>query len=279
MTDAQDRWESRLAEHTVHRRPGAGPAVVLLNGCGLASVAWDAVVEALPGRAIIAVDRPGRCGSVNEGVPDLLGEARILARIIDGAEPAVIVAHSMSSFQAEALARLHPGAVAGVVLADPAVEVDARAGRLRRAAAEVMADAAGAALRLDPLRGAAAAAIRFGMRRETSHPEAVDDPLWRACHDTREALSASAAELASYSAQAADLAALRAEQDGPAPAPAILLEGRPFHPARQEQVLDSAFSHLEIRRLPQARHLVMLDAPEEIVRAVNDVSEAVTAAP
>ena len=82
MTDAQDRWEARLAEHTVYRRPGGGPAVVLLNGCGLASVAWDAVVEALPGRAVIAVDRPGRCGTVNDGLPDLRQEARILSRII-----------------------------------------------------------------------------------------------------------------------------------------------------------------------------------------------------
>ncbi|WP_366180570.1 alpha/beta fold hydrolase [Actinomyces timonensis] len=113
MTDAQDRWESRLAEHTVHRRQGEGPVVVLLNGCGLASVSWDAVVETLPGRAIIAVDRPGRCGTVNDGLPDLRQEADILARIVGDDAPAIVVAHSMAAFQAEALARLHPSLGAG----------------------------------------------------------------------------------------------------------------------------------------------------------------------
>ncbi|GGO94672.1 alpha/beta fold hydrolase [Actinomyces gaoshouyii] len=280
MTDAQRRWEGRIAEHAVHRRPGSGPAVLFLNGCGMASVAWETVVKALPGRAIIAVDRPGRCGgSVNEGAPDLLSGTRILARIIDGDEPVIIVAHSMSSFQAEALARLRPDAVAGIVLADPAVEVGVRIGHLRRAAAKALAGAVGAALRLDPLRGAAAAVVRFGMRRETSHPEAVDDPLWRACHETREALSAAAAELASYSAQAADLTALRDERGGPVAAPVIVLEGMPFHSGYQEQALDTVFSRLEIRRLPQSRHLMMLDAPEAIVRAINDLSEGAVPAP
>lgn len=274
MTDAQDRWEARLAEHTVYRRPGGGPAVVLLNGCGLASVAWDAVVEALPGRAVIAVDRPGRCGTVNDGLPDLRQEARILSRIIGDDAPAIVVAHSMSSFQAEALARLHPQAVSGIVLADPAVEASAHSGRLRRAGAASIARALGSAVRAEPVRRVAAAAIRYGMRHETSHPEALDDELWRACHDTPEALAASAAELASYGGQAADLAALRAEQAAPAAAPAILLEGKPFHPAGQEETLEAAFSHLEIRRVPQSRHLMMLDAPEEIARAVDDLGTA-----
>ncbi|WP_159717242.1 alpha/beta fold hydrolase [Actinomyces marmotae] len=274
MTDAQDRWESRFAEHTVHRRPGEGPTVVLLNGCGLASVAWDAVVEALPGRAIIAVDRPGRCGTVNDGLPDLRQEAGILARIIGDDAPAIVVAHSMAAFQAEALVRLHPRSARGIVLADPAVEVSARSGYLRRAGAAGIAHALGSAVRVEPVRRLAAAAVRYGMRHETSHPEVLDDELWRACHDSPEALAASAAEFVSYGGQAADLAALRAEQAAPAAVPAILLDGKPFHSASQEEALASAFSHLEIRRLPGSCHLMMLDAPGEIARAVDDLSQA-----
>ncbi|WP_366180569.1 hypothetical protein ABXS69_10365 [Actinomyces timonensis] len=117
------------------------------------------------------------------------------------------------------------------------------------------------------------------MRHETSRPEALDDELWRACHDSPEALAASAAEFVSYGGQAADLTALRAEQAAPAAVPAIVLEGRPFRPASQEEALASAFSHLEIRRLPGSRHLMMLDAPEEIARAVRDLSQATATAP
>ncbi|MDU0348082.1 alpha/beta fold hydrolase, partial [Actinomyces sp. MRS3W] len=112
--------------HTITIHDGAGPAVVLLSGCALNSGCWADVVAALPGRRIITVDRPGYLGTASAGLPSLPEQVRVLARILEEVEarPVIVVAHSMAAFQAEALARLRPRLVAGMVLVDPSAEPD-----------------------------------------------------------------------------------------------------------------------------------------------------------
>lgn len=260
-----------FGQHTIHRYAGQGRTVVLLNGCALASVTWDRVVAELWGRPVVALDRPGRCGTPAAGPPDLLRETQHLAQVVAGDGPVLLVAHSMAAFQAEALARLFPGLVAGVVLVDPSVEPEAHSGLLGRAGARVVARVAAAGLRLEPVRWLAAAAVRAGMRRETHQGESLTQPAWKADHETVPALSAAAAELAGYAAQANDLSRLRERQAEPVAAPTIVLEGREPYGAEELASLRRAFARLELRQLPGSGHLMMLDAPEAVAQAVRDL--------
>ena len=269
--------EARPGEYTIHRRPGGGRAVVLLNGCGLAAVAWDQVVSELSGHAVIAIDRPGRCGTTCTELPHLRRETLHLAQTIADDAPVIVVAHSMAAFQAEALARLRPDSTAGIVLVDPSVEAQPGFGPLRRAAAVRIARLAATVLRVELIRRLIAEAVRAGMRRETHHPEVMADESWRAGHETSQALAAAVAEFLAYGEQAVDLARLRHEQRTPVIAPTILLEGQDGYSRQQRESLRGAFARLEVRRLPASRHLMMLDAPEEIARAVFDLDREIEA--
>ena len=269
--------EARPGEYTIHRRPGGGRAVVLLNGCGLAAVAWDQVVSELSGHAVIAIDRPGRCGTTCTELPHLRRETLHLAQTIADDAPVIVVAHSMAAFQAEALARLRPDSTAGIVLVDPSVEAQPGFGPLRRAAAVRIARLAATVLRVELSRRLIADAVRAGMGRETHHPEVMADESWRAGHETSQALAAAVAEFLAYGEQAVDLARLRHEQRTPVIAPTILLEGQDGYSRQQRESLRGAFARLEVRRLPASRHLMMLDAPEEIARAVFDLDREIEA--
>ena len=103
------------------------------------------------------------------------------------------------------------------------------------------------------------------------------DESWRAGHETSQALAAAVAEFLAYGEQAVDLARLRHEQRTPVIAPTILLEGQDDYSRQQRESLRGAFARLEVRRLPASRHLMMLDAPEEIARAVFDLDREIEA--
>lgn len=255
--------------HTVHTRDGRGPGILLLNGCGLASAGWDDVVTALPGRRIIAVDRPGRCGTTCTELATLAGETRFLAELLrkTGQGPVIVVAHSMAAFQAEALARTCPGLVAGVVMVDPSVTA-----RVRRASAVAvpLSRAARALLRLGPVRGAVAAAWRAGLRSQTALPAVIDTAGWREAWDDQQSLEAAATEWLSYSSQAAELQELR-RQSPPARVGAVVLEAPPVADAAGAAALHASFSRTRLRRLPGCRHLVMVDSPGTIAQEVIDL--------
>ncbi|MBW3070293.1 alpha/beta hydrolase [Actinomyces sp. 594] len=244
--------------------------MMLLNGCGLSAAGWDEVVAGLPGRRVITVDRPGHHGTRHAGPPSLAGEARFLVELLD-AEPGqvVVVAHSMAAFQAEAIARLRPGRVAGVMLVDPsATPPHARAS----AAADALDRIATRCLRLAAVRVAAGRMLRAGMRSQTTRPEAIDSAGWRPLWGSERALGAAAAEWLAFREQAAQLLALRRRQAIPAPVPAVVLEAPPFSGAAAVTSLLTAFRASRIRRVPGSRHLMMLDEPRVIVEEIERLS-------
>lgn len=72
-----------LGGRVVHllRQPGAGPPIVLLGGCGVASYDWDLVAELLPDLALIRLDRPGLMGAPwPDELPLLAAEVATLKR-------------------------------------------------------------------------------------------------------------------------------------------------------------------------------------------------------
>jgi pimeloyl-ACP methyl ester carboxylesterase len=106
---------------------GTGPPVVLLGGCGVPSYDWDRLADLLLDLALIRLDRPGLMGSPWPGeLPRLAAEVDTLVALLESTGSAVVVAHSMASFHAEALARQRPDLVVGLVIADGSVEFPRR---------------------------------------------------------------------------------------------------------------------------------------------------------
>lgn len=260
--------------HTVHTRDGAGPGILLLNGCALACVGWDEVVAALPGRRIIAVDGPGRHGTSCTALPTLAGETRFLTDLLreTGQGPVIVVAHSMAAFQAEALARTRPGLVAGVVLVDPAITAGVRVrGRLGAGLAWRAADRL---LGHEIVRRPVARLWRGGLKAQTLRPELIDTARWRETWASRQSLVAGTAEWMAFPAQAAELERLREAQVAPAPVSAVIVEAPPPVPLVDAIVLSASFRSTRLRRLPGCRHLAMVDAPRQVAEEIRVIADA-----
>lgn len=97
------------------------PDVVLVHGITASHRAWPAVVEALPGRRVLAPDLRGRGRS--NGLPGPYGMAAhaddvaaVLRALAGG--PAVVVGHSMGGFVSLVLTHRHPELVSRLVLVD-----------------------------------------------------------------------------------------------------------------------------------------------------------------
>ncbi len=106
----------------VARRPGPGPAVLLLHGLTASSASWVQVIEALPGYACFAPDLLGFGQSPKppESAYDLAAHCDALEAVVAEAKPVCIVGHSMGAVIALELLRRHPEIPAGV-LVSPAV--------------------------------------------------------------------------------------------------------------------------------------------------------------
>jgi pimeloyl-ACP methyl ester carboxylesterase len=191
--------------------PGARP-VLLGSGLGGAWFDWRPTVDLLrASHRVISYDRPGLGGSPGDrAAPSLRGEAARLAALARWAGPPVIVAaHSYAAFHAEALARIAPDLLAGLVLVDPSCAGDARAGvRLSRPiaplarAAGALAGATGVARLLGPW-------ARGRFMRRVSDRDAAPPELVRMVYGRGTVIGTALAEHAAYRDMAADLAGLR----------------------------------------------------------------------
>ncbi len=254
-------------------RPGTGPAVLLLGGCGVPGFVWAGVEHRLAGRRLLRIERPGMAGTPWPGrAPHLAEEvATIVAalRSVDG--PAVIVAHSMAAFHAEALGREHPDLVAGLVLLDPSVE---------RAAKRVATDRSVLGLARSmprlfrvPLLGGLPAAVAVRLMNAQCHdglPAGMRAQA-RRTFSAPDAVAAVFAELAAYPAQAGDLARLRSRGVWP-DRPAIVLSAMDGPLAGREHLAHTWLAKVldaEHRSLDDSRHLMMVDRPDAVTDAVH----------
>ncbi|WP_405980934.1 alpha/beta fold hydrolase [Streptomyces sp. NBC_00158] len=260
---------------------GAGPVVVLSAGLAMAWFDWDPVAALLVARdrTVVRFDRPGHGLSAPAAdPPGAAAEARRIAGLLDalglGGAPVTVVGHSIAGFHAEAFARLYPERTAALVLVDSSVEEAPRTllpAALRTGAARALGravTAAGLPAALGPaLRGAAVRASRAG---RAADPAARD--LVRRCYRTGRVWRGALLENSRYPDTAAELLALRAAH--PLEAPATVLvghEGPPDDaatgwPGRQAALADALGARFELAR--PAGHLVMLDRPHQVARAV-----------
>lgn len=253
------------------------PPVLLLNGCAMAAAAWMPVIERLPGREILALDRPGFAGTDwTGGVPDLASEIATAARIITKrgtnlTRPVIVVAHSMASFRAEALVRLRPELVAGIVLVDPSIEGHSHRGIASTFGSASWLRSLDAVTSPAEIRALAAHVSHRGFLRQTVSARALDWDVFKDPYAQPETLKATVAEWLSYRQQAADLTALRGTTMRVS-APASAIFASPFPNRRRAALLEASFAHLRRVDLEDSGHLMMIDRPDEIVRAVEDHS-------
>ncbi|MER6316057.1 alpha/beta hydrolase [Streptomyces sp. NPDC001581] len=267
---------------------GRGPVCVLSAGLAMAWFDWDPVAALLAasGRTVVRFDRPGHGLSGPAGEPPTTaGEAHRIAGLLDAlgftgpdaAGPVTVVGHSIAAFHVEAFARLYPRRTAALVLLDGSVEEDPRTvlpAALRTGAARALGravTAAGLPAALGPLaRRAAVRASRTG----GSDPAARD--LVRRCYRTGRVWRGALLENSRYPDMAAELLALRGTH--PLTAPATVLAGHDGSAgacalrwlARQAELADVLGARFEVAE--PAGHLVMLDRPDQVARAVRNAA-------
>lgn len=257
--------------------PRQHPPVLFLGGCGVAAPVWDDVADLLPDRDVVRLDRPGLGGSRWPGeLPTLAAEVDTLVALVDhlGAAP-VLVAHSMAGLHAEALARLHPDRVAGLVLVDASAEwTTAPPGFSDRSVAR--AGAAGArlartVLRVDPLLPAVSAAARLMVNLQSRRGLLTPlDRDTRSAYRDRHAAAMVIAELAAYRGQVRALDSLRSRTDWPRLPVTVLTataDGDPDWPGHQRRLADLLAGRLVL--VDDSRHLIMIDRPDLVSRAVR----------
>ncbi|MFF2574756.1 alpha/beta fold hydrolase [Streptomyces goshikiensis] len=265
---------------------GEGPPIVLSAGLAMAWFDWDPVAALLAarGRTVVRFDRPGHgLSGPAPGLPGAAGEARRIAGLLDALGllgPVTVVGHSIAGFHAEAFARLYPGRTAALVLVDSSVEEAPTAvlpAAARTAAARALGravTAAGLPAALGPLaRRAAVRASRTG----GSDPAARD--LVRRCYRTGRVWRGALLENSRYPDTAAEVLALRAGHRHRLSAPATVLaaydgSARPGALrwlARQADLADRLGARFEVAE--PAGHLVMLDRPDQVARAVLAAAE------
>lgn len=254
-------------------QPGQGPPLVLLGGCAVPSYAFRRVVARLSGRWTVVLDRPGLVRTRWPGhLPTLAEEVATLADLVEVlGEPAVVVAHSMAGPHVEALVRLHPGTVRGLVLLDASVEVSADAPHAATEEAWLRASRLtleGA--RFAPVASAASVAARLMVwgQSQRLHLANAQPPRAREVFTRPDSLASVVAEQAAYASQLADLQDLFATTTWPDGLPSLVLTaGTRTGWVRKQRVLADRLGARQVV-VDDSRHLMMVDRPDVVADAV-----------
>ncbi|MGW0363229.1 alpha/beta fold hydrolase [Streptomyces sp. NPDC002990] len=264
---------------------GRGPVCVLSAGLAMAWFDWDAVAELLaPHRTVVRFDRPGHgLSGPATTPPTAAGEAHRIAAVLDalglpGAGRVTVVGHSLAGFHAEAFARLYPGRTAALVLVDGSVEEDPRTvlpAAVRTGLARALGRAVTAA-GLPAALGPAARRATVRASRTGGHDPAAED-LVRRCYRTGRVWRGALLENSRYPDTAAEILELR--RTHPLAAPTTVLAGHDGSAGRaglrwlgrQADLADRLGARFEVAE--PSGHLVMLDRPDQVARAVRTAAD------
>ncbi|KAB2342100.1 alpha/beta fold hydrolase [Actinomadura rudentiformis] len=269
--------------HLVTSGPADGPPLLLSSGLGGAWFDWQPSVDLLEGRCrVYNFDRPGLgLSPLAASPPSLRRDVTILAGLAERAgAPVIVVAHSVAGFHAEALARLHPDLVRGLVLVDPSCESEPHA-RVRLAALlDPAAKALGAAMgftRLSKVVGPAGR--RLVMRCTSDRGEPVPAETVRSVYGRGTVLGTVLSEEFAYREMAEDLFRLRERRPFPA-IPLVVLTALGDPGQSEDERENWRAGHRRLAEmspygrqvvLPGTRHMVQLDRPEAVAEAVTAV--------
>jgi poly(3-hydroxyoctanoate) depolymerase len=252
-------------------QPGAGPPVVFLGGCGVPSYEWDFVADLLPDLALVRLDRPGLMGSPwPEELPRLAAEVDTLEALLETVGAAIVLAHSMAGFHAEAVVRQRPDLVLGLVLVDGSVEMTPRQPRSRRrwlSLARLVRRAMVVPLLRLPASFLQRLLVVAQSHRRLSEPVS---PLVRRTFRDPETIASVLAEQAAYADQAWDLARLRENSTWPEIS-TIVLTAAAVRGGRWIAKQARLATLLNARQVvvQDSHHLIMLDRPDAVAHAVR----------
>lgn len=233
--------------YTVNGR--RGPAVVLIHGAGGNHLHWPAGMRRLPGAVAYAVDLPGHGRSGGEGRTRIEDYAADILGFMDGVGIArgVLVGHSMGGAIAQMTALLAPDRVAGLVLVGTGAKLRVAPVLLEG----ILQDFPGALALIAEWAwgpGADPALVARGRQMMARVPPQVVWGDFAACDrfDIRERLE----EIA---------------------APTLVITGSEdrMTPPRFGQYLTEHIPGARFVLIEGAGHMVMLEKPEEVVRAVQ----------
>ncbi|GAA0368840.1 alpha/beta hydrolase [Actinoallomurus spadix] len=265
--------------HVVTEGTGS-PPVLLSAGLGGAWFDWIPVVSLLrDAHRAIVFDRPGLGGSPPvRGAATLRAEADRLAALARWAgAPVLLVAHSFAGFHAEAFARLHPDLVGGMVLVDPSAEPRTPEHARLLGRLEPLARLAGTVAGATGLtRLAGPAAYSLAMRLLTARGNVAPPEYVRAVCTRGHVLGTLLAEDSVYRQMAADLLTLRCHVPFPDIPLRVLTALGDLRGGREAwRRAHAGLAALSPRGrqvvLPDVGHLVHIDRPETVARAVREL--------
>ena len=262
--------------HVVESGPADGPPLLLASGLGGAWFDWDPTVDLLDqDHRVVVFDFPGLGRSpAAHAPPSLRRNVRIMADLAARVGPPVtLLAHSMGAFPAEALARLRPDLLNGLVLVDPSHERSPSGLRLSAGLAP-FARALGLVLDATRLARVTGPALRRLVLHFTSDGEdRVPARTVRQVYGRGTVLATVLIENFAYGEMAADLHALRDRRPFP-DLPLVVLtalgDGGPSW-AEGHRGLAALSPRGRQVVLPRAKHMLQLDRPDVIAAAVAEV--------
>jgi pimeloyl-ACP methyl ester carboxylesterase len=261
-----------------------GPPLLITSGLGGAWFDWNPTVALLwNAHHVIVFDRPGLGRSPSGRTPpSLRRDVRIMEALAERAgAPLTVLAHSMGAFAAEALARIHPKLVNGIVLVDPSHEEAPRPWPRVAAVLHPLTRALGGLMEATRIaRSAGPGARRVVLRFTSDRDDTVPQRVVRDVYGRGAVLGTILAEELAYREMAADLAALRLRRPFPAIPVVVLtaLGDAPEGPRAREWSRGhrslAAMSPLGRQvELPGAKHMLQLDRPDAVADAVAAVLE------
>lgn len=262
----------------------AGPALLLTAGMAGAHYDWEPIAGRLAvDHRVLRLDRPGLGSSAaRDHLPTLCEEVAHLAAAADRWAPhgAVVVAHSVSALHAEALGRLHPDTLRGVVLLDPSCEPPrpVRPDWLLRYSEAVLRTLVGGVERVGLTTMLGPALWSAGAQMQTNGPIPRDvEHAGRATFRNGAAVVAACQELLAFRGMITDLHTLRAQTTFPAVPVRILsaTAGMTSSAATRwlrchDRLADTLNAGHHV--LPEARHQLVWESPDAVVDAIAAVT-------
>jgi pimeloyl-ACP methyl ester carboxylesterase len=251
------------------RPEDSSAVVVLVHGAGMAASIWAAQLQALatPSRAVLAVTLPGHGAPGTSQASDgtvagsIEAAADAVVDLLDalGVVRAVVFGHSMGSLIALETARRHPDRVQGVALLGSGAKMPVHPALLEAA------------------RTAPAEAAEQILQWGFGPPQGERPPALSLTHVGRRLLLASAPGVL-----ATDLAACDAWQAGDLGAiacPVLVVIGKVdrMTPPKAGRALSAALPTAETVELDGAGHMMMVERPRAVVRALRDWLSRVSA--
>jgi len=240
---------------------GEGPALVFLHAFPLSRRMWELQWESLaPGRRLLRFDDRGFGESPPTG--GILTMERIADDAVglldhEGIAKAVVCGLSMGGYAALALARRHPGRLAGLVLADTRAGADspeARAGRSQLAERIRREGSAVAAEMLPRLLGATTRA---------RHPELAEELRGWIAANPPAGLCDALAGLAARADSGPELSRIAV------PTLVVCGEEDELTPPEESRRMAEAIPGARLELIPEAGHLASLEQPAAFDRAVK----------